>query len=269
MEAGKMIHKAVLEPDTFADDYQVLDSKDDYLQTVDDLKNQLLALGVAPAKGNKSALICQLLELCPDAKIWETYISAMEQTGKVSISHEDWHHCTRIIEEVRRHGWLNQAMHGGLNEQYAYWRHESGVWISMRMDRYHPGMGIHKKKVVIDLKKTVSAHPTDFSKQIFNHGMYIQAAMYVDGVKAITGDEPVFAWAAVEDKPPYVVEAYAADYGCIEAGRAVYNKMIYRYLECKAKNEWPSYGSGKVVNISLPHWGFQKLDEFAESELED
>ncbi len=35
----------------------------------------------------------------------------------------------------------------------------------------------------------------------------------------------------------------------------------------RAARPWPSYGSGKVNEIALPHWAYNKLDEYAENEL--
>jgi len=268
MEAGRIIHKAVLEPDTFAESYAVIDDKEKYICTVEDLKKEITLAGAKPISGNKSDFINQLKEIKPDAKIWDLYISEIEKSGKEIVTQDQWRSCQRIIEEINKHPWLSKAISGGHKEQPAWFEHETGVHITMRMDYYHPAMGAQKRPVVIDLKKVNNSEPRYFSKQIFDNGLYIQAAVYVDCIKKITGVEPLYAWACVEDSPPYSVEVYAADFGMLEAGRAVYNKMIIKYLECKASNKWPGYSNGNVINVSLPSWAFDRLDAYAEDELQ-
>ena len=268
MEDGRAIHSAVLEPDKFYEQY-FANNKEGFLVTIDDLKTEIESRNEKPVKGNKGDLINQLLTLNPDAKIWDHYLTQMEEQKKISISPKMWETCERLRDEVMNHKWLGKALTGGMIEQPAWWDHDFGVTISMRMDFFHPEMGSAKRPVIIDLKKVRSAKPRDFERQIFFDGLYIQAAVYVDGIKKITGIEPVFAWACVEATAPYIVETYAADFGMLEAGRAVYNKMILKYLECKNNNYWPGYTDGNVTNISLPPWAFGALDEYAESEIQE
>lgn len=268
MDDGKMIHKAVLEYDEFFNEYAVLDEKENYLNTVEEIKSAIIQSGEKPTTGRKLDLINQLLAINPNAKIWDVYLEEMQLQGKALIKKEKMQRCERIIQEVKNHKWLPNALNGGMVEQRAWWEHDSGVLISMRMDYFHPSMGINKTPVVIDLKKSMSANPDYFSRQIFSKGMFIQAAMYVDGVKKITGQDPIYAWAVVEDMAPYIVECYAADPGTIDAGRAVYHKMIDKYLECKKNNFWPGYTNGSVNNLSIPPWAYEKLDAYADMELE-
>lgn len=268
MQVGTLIHKVVLEPDNFHQYYVVLDDQKDYLVTVDQLKAKIESLGEKPCKGKKEDLINQLLTLDHNAKIWDRYIQAIRDTGLEEVSHEQMKKCERVSEEVKKHKFLSKALNGGMIEQSAWWEHETGVLISMRMDFYHPSMG-GKRPVIIDLKKARSADPRYFEKQIWENKLFIQAAVYVDGIKKITGVEPLYCWAVVEDEAPYCIEVFAADFGMIEAGRAVYNKMILKYLECKNNNQWPGYTNGNVTNISLPSWAFEKLDQYAEEEISE
>lgn len=267
MEDGRIIHKAVLEPYDFDKEYFVMDEKSEYISTVDEIKSTIVDLGEKPVKGNKSDLVNQLLGIDPNAKIWDVYLENMMNDGRKPVKQEMWQTCQRIIAEVKNHKWLSKALNGGMIEQCAWWEHSSGAFISMRMDFYHPSMGLGKRPVIIDLKKSRSAHPGYFSKQIWDYGLFIQAAVYVDGVKKITGEEPLYCWAVVEDKPPYAIETYSADFGMLEAGRNVYNKMIEKYFECKKSGIWPGYTDGRVTNIALPHFAYGKLDEYAEMEM--
>lgn len=262
---GQMIHKALLEPDQFDKEYVVADDRALYLETIADIKTRIESNGDTPVKGKKENLIRQLLEIEPTAKIWEVYMQQLNESGKKIISQDDFKKCQRIIEEVKKHEWLKRIPENRSNEISGYWIHPSGVHITFRLDCLF--FGKNNRPVIVDVKKARDASPNEFSKAIWNNKLYIQAAIYVDAVKAITGVEPLYCWAVVEDSEPYCIEVYSADDGMIGAGNAVYNKLINKFIECNETGIWNGYTDGKVNPIALPHWAFSKLDEYAETEL--
>jgi hypothetical protein len=263
---GQMIHMALLEPDKFQNQYVVADDRALYLETVTDIKTRIESNGDKPVKGKKEDLIRQLLEIEPAAKIWEVYMQQLNESGKKIISQDDFKKCQRIIEEVKKHEWLKRIPESRSNEISGYWVHPSGVHITFRLDCLFFGKG--NRPVIVDVKKARDASPTEFAKAIWNNKLYIQAAVYVDAVRAITGSEPLYCWAVVEDTEPYCIEVYSADDGMLGAGNAVYTKLLNKYVECYQTNKWNGYTDGKVNPIALPHWAFSKLDEYADQELE-
>jgi hypothetical protein len=265
MDDGTMIHKAVLEPESFHEMYAVLEPKEKFMQTKEDLQQFITLNGVAPSKGKKEELINQALAIDPEAKIWDIYFQKMTSTGKLVISSDEYTKCERIIKEVESHEWLKRLPANRQNEVAGYFTHPSGAIITFRLDCLF--FGKNGRPVIIDLKKTTDASPEAFAKQIWNNKLFVQAACYVDAIKDITGIEPLYCWVVVEDKAPYCVEVYSADDGMLSAGHNVYNKMLNKFIECKETGIWPSYTNGHVNPIALPHWAFGKLDEFADSEL--
>ncbi len=270
-EDGKLIHLAYYENEKFIDKYQVLDDKSQYLSTVEELKGRLLEVAKVQAKevkpkSKKSDLIDQLLGLDPSAKIWENYLKKCEESGKQLLGATAHQKCLKVIEGINGHWWLSRLPTENRQSEVAgYYVHKSGVIISFRLDDLR--WSKDGRPIILDLKKTKDASPEAFSRDIWNYKLFVQAAIYSDAIREITGIDPLYAWVAVEFASPFCVEVYAADDGMLSAGHNIYNKQINRYLECLETDTWPGYGNGKVNSIALPHWAFGKLDEYAENEL--
>jgi hypothetical protein len=263
MFEGEVIHKAILEPDRFEKEFLVPEPRETFLTTIEQLKAEIMRFGEKPVKGSKADLINQLLALNPSARIWDVYLDEINASERRVISQTLWETCREIQNSVKRHLWLSKALDGGESEVPCYFEFSEGVILSMRMDFYNTK---HKQPIVLDVKTTRCAEYESFQRDVWNHNLYVQAAIYVDAVQKITGVTPLFAWVAVEKQAPYAVEVYAADFGLLEAGRAVYHKTIPKIIERYHSQDW-SYNKNKIVNLTLPAWGFSKLDHYAEGEL--
>lgn len=121
-----------------------------------------------------------------------------------------------------------------------------GVPVRARFDK------LTDDDVIIDLKKTTSAKPRDFIRQICYLGYVIQAAFYL----RMLGDRANgFAFIAQEATPPYPVF-------CCQLGDQSYSKglsEVDRLLELRAKchrdKKWPGYVTSEdPYVIELPKW---------------
>ena len=265
---GELVHKIILESEKFMEKYAVLDSEENYFVTVEQIKAAIENLGEKPCKGKKEDLVNQLSALSPAAKIWDLYKKQMLEQDKRLVDAETYEKLTRIAQAARSHQWLSKTIPGSMIEQPAWFKHETGIYFSTRMDLYHPGLGASKTPVIVDVKKVRNANPMKFQRVVADMDLQIQAAVYVDCVKALTGREPHYAFALVEFDSPYIIEIAALDVGAIEAGRAQYNKLIFKYIECLETDTWPAYTNGICTNISLPSWKFEQIDYDSELELE-
>jgi hypothetical protein len=265
MEVGTLIHKAVLEANTFNDVFAVLEPKENFLCTVEDIKSEIVKCGDTPVKGRKDALINQLLSINPHARIWECYVEAMTASGKKLVSAELWKRCQRVVEEVNKHDWLKRVINEGEKELRGTWRYDEETFVNMVIDFYHPTL-IAGEPVIIDVKTTASAEPRDCERTVMRNHLLIQAAMYVDGVKQITGKESTFAWAFIESKPPYHVTMIAADSGQIDAGRQLYQSLIQKFKRHFKANYWPGHDNGRVLPLETDDWYFKMVEEQTFSE---
>ena len=103
MRLGKIIHKAVLEADRFEEEFSVLEPKETFLVTIDDLKKHIEKFGGAPVKGKKSNLIEQVLTIDPGARVWDNYIEQVEKSEKEFVSRPTWEKCQRVVDEIKNH----------------------------------------------------------------------------------------------------------------------------------------------------------------------
>lgn len=262
MQDGNLIDMAILEPEKFAQSYVLPPSKAEItkkgyliLDTVAEITAFLLSIGIK-GKGKKDELIAIFHAANKDPKviIWDTFLSE-KSSGKELLTPGQSEMVLSAAESVLKHKWLSKAFTGGEFQKYGWVFHrKSGFVITFKPDYFHLELGSTKVPVVIDLKKVRSCNPRMFAADVARSKKYLQAAMYVDAIEAITRKEPLFVWACVEGQGPFIAEAFAADFGLLEAGRTAYEKILLNLKECMEKNQWPTYSGGDVIPVGLPNW---------------
>lgn len=139
----------------------------------------------------------------------------------------------------------------------------SMIWEDKETKLKCKGRVDYVRDFLIDIKTTDNASPRAFQASILKYGYYRQAAMYMDGYEAITGNRPSkFVFIAIESKPPYVTTPYTLDQEAIDIGQFDYRKLLIQYKQCCESGIWPGYEPG---TIHLPEW---KIASF-ENELSE
>tara|TARA_R110002153_G_scaffold52701_6_gene147552 strand:+ start:832 stop:2403 length:1572 start_codon:yes stop_codon:yes gene_type:complete len=127
---------------------------------------------------------------------------------------------------------------------------ETGLELKVRPDLF-----IANKGVVLDLKTTRDASPSDrgFAKQVFQLGYHIQGAFYnyVLGLEGIHANE--FTFLAVEKEPPYAVQIHTLAPEVLEFGLCQMRKTLRQIKEAKEEKHY-STGWPSVNIITLPEW---------------
>ena len=90
--------------------------------------------------------------------------------------------------------------------------------------------------------------------------MYVQAAMYVDGVEAVTGKRLPYLVLAVENTAPFVSQVYAVPDALLERGRREYRDWLGALAACREHKVWPGYATGPV-ELVLPKWAKDPTEE--------
>jgi exodeoxyribonuclease VIII len=130
----------------------------------------------------------------------------------------------------------------------------NGVKCKGRVDSFSPDLN-----TIFDVKTTKDAK--NFSKSIIEYGYHRQAAYYLDGLTAVTGEVyDEFVWICVEVEAPYLCALYKADKTMLEIGRQEYQSDLLQFAESKAKNEWLGLPT-TVETISLPSWYVNKTTD--------
>jgi exodeoxyribonuclease VIII len=167
------------------------------------------------------------------------------------ISADDYKTVMNIMQSCRSHPMSKHLFSDGIAEQSVFWEDaETGVLCKARPDWLLGGAN----PAILDLKSTEDASPDGFMRSAYTYRYHVQAAWYLDGLEAATGQKPdVFMFLAVEKKYPHAVAFYYADDAMLSVGRAEYRKALRTYAECMKTNVWPGY-EGKLRPLSLPRW---------------
>lgn len=136
----------------------------------------------------------------------------------------------------------------------------SDVWSRGRPDAVSECGGL-----IVDLKTTQDASPDAFARTAANFNYPLQAAYYIDGLKAagIASPEAVisFVFLVVEKTPPYGVAVYTLPEEAIELGRSQYQSAFSTYEDAVATNIWGGYSAAyQIETLNLPRWAFRTDD---------
>jgi len=131
---------------------------------------------------------------------------------------------------------------GATVEESIRWE-RAGVACKSRIDGRNGG-------VVFDLKTTTDA--TAFEREAFRYRYHVQAAFYLDALRACEQPAERFAFVVVEKTAPYLSTVFWADDDVIDAGRIEYLRDLEIYKRCLADDYWP--GLPEEQTLSLPQW---------------
>lgn len=112
--------------------------------------------------------------------------------------------------------------------------------------------------VIVDYKTASSAATDVFNHSIYRYGYHFQAAMYSTGVMEALGltERPGFVFVVQEKAPPYSVNIISVPPEVMLAGLDTYRELLGRYHECSMTGYWYGYtGPFDEPNESyLPGW---------------
>lgn len=196
-----------------------------------------------------------------DAKDWKTKAAqeerkAAEAAGKIALLQKDRQKIDDMVAACQSHPLASVLFdrEDGEPEQSLFWRDQStGVMLRSRLD-WNPNPRPGRPTIYTDLKSTINASPSSLSKTVASYGYFMQAAFYLDGIRALgLADNPVFWFAFQEKEPPYLIQVAEVDKQALRIGREKNREAIETFARCTASGEWPGYSSGPVV-VSLPAW---------------
>jgi len=183
---GSAVHKLVLEPENFNDDFVIEEFDGCELN-----KN---------TKAYKEA-----------KKAWLDCVGEREV-----LSVQEFEQVTLMARNVK-------AIAGGLLQdgvaERAFFSEFDGIPVKCKADYYIESAGI-----VIDLKTTKSIK--DFKKSILEYGYGTQSAFYTDVISSLGYKADRFVFILVETTKPYMVSVQEMSLDGIEEGRAIYSELL-------------------------------------------
>ena len=220
------------------------------LATLDDYKAAATQLGVKFEALNKDEL-----KLAIKAADTESKFKFREDEfdrlygGKIILKPEQMRDLAAMRASLFNHAGAAELLSHGEAETSLFWTDEiTGLACRIRPDWMFGGG-------IADLKSCINASKDSFAKVVANLGYDVEAAFYIDGVKAVTGKAVNFYFLAVEKTAPFSTACYMASQEMIEVGRAKYRGGLELLKWCQDKQKYPGYQpGGEIETIDLPRW---------------
>jgi len=216
---GAAIHKLLLEPETFDEEYAIAPEID------------------RRTKDGKEA--------------YSRFLS--DSADKTIISQADYDKAVSMVQTALFAPYVGKLLIGE-HEKPFYWTDDlTGEACKCRLDCL---TYIDEKPVIVDYKTTADASTEAFIRSAINHGYDFQSGMYCEGVEKVTGKKPIFVFIVQEKTAPYAVNIFQADDLMIKRGYDIFRELIGIYHDCKESGNWYGYlGKFNVINnLALPAW---------------
>lgn len=188
------------------------------------------------------------------------------EAGLIPVLAKDWEIVLAMAAAIRAHSLASRLLDRelGAGEQSLFWQdRRTGItrrarldWLPVKTDR---------RMVVPDYKTTRSAAKDDFARSVASFGYHLQADWYLDGIRALCGEEnPAFLFIAQEKDPPFLVNVVELDQPAMDIAAAMNRAAVDVYCDCMSSNTWPGYPE-QVDLVSLPRWAqYQFEEEYAQ-----
>jgi hypothetical protein len=154
-----------------------------------------------------------------------------------------------LDRDPRAHEWFTS--NGPVELSLVWIDRDTGLLCKGRIDKWD-----RPQSIVIDLKTCRDC--LRFPGQMAERSYHRQGAMYLDGIKALTGVECRFGLVAVENTAPYGVMSALVRPSDIELGRRDYRRALQQIAAARASGIWPGYASPD--EWSLPGWATREAD---------
>lgn len=263
---GSAVHKMILEPHEFDDEFFVSDLR---VKTELTLLPSGAKIGLYPkevltpsgAVSTSKAAKEIISTLLKDADALATpkelavFNLFRKNKDKTLLSSSDYELCKQMTDAVMSHAECKLFLSDGTAES-SHFSEIDGVDVKCRPDYYREDLGI-----IIDVKTCQDASPDSFLKDAANFGYYVQAAFYMDVLRSLGKPAHKFMFMAVEKKEPFMVGLYELDYTALEHGKTEYLRAfeIYKNID---KYKTPIYrdtaDESVVQTLTLPNYVYYK-----------
>jgi len=255
---GSPLHKLVLEPDTFENEYVMMPAG-------------------APKRPTKTQLASKKpsLQAMESIAYWQQFDedhkgqTIISTTPGVNLSTgledpfwkpSDWCMIHRMRDSISMHETASILLDPGSGraETSCYWLDKDDDYgvrdPTFRLCKCRPDFINDAHNLMVDLKSAVDASYTGFRQHVAKYRYFVQAAWYTSGYYQSTGKAVQdFIFVVVEKQPPYGVGIYKLGLQEKRAGRALMLRDLDTYDECLKSGEWPCYPSD-IRDLELSPW---------------
>jgi hypothetical protein len=226
---GNAFEKLLLEPETFEDEYFILND-----------------IGIKAEIGGARPTSTKAY------KEWvQEQLNANE--GKTQLSTDDW----AMIFEMRNNCLQNDTVQELLTEgevQTSIFYERNGIRLKTRPDF------VRWNAFTLDVKTTGEIPtPANLQRVVWNYRYDVQAMLQVWGCEAIGKPVKRHFWLFVEKNPPYDVAVVAFDLDDMDFTTYQIDEKLELLTTCRESNSFPgveihSDNSKGIINLQLPAW---------------
>ncbi len=220
---GSAFHKAVLEPDTFNEEFAILQNNiDRRTKSGREQYSQFLA----------------------------------DNEGKSLLSFDEYGTIMDMVDAVNCNKYTKALLKGTKEQSMYYVDDLTNVPCKVRPDCLTT---IKDRTVIVDLKSCKSASPEDFMRDVVKFSYDLQVAMYKIGVSKTLGvdiDKIDFVFVAVEKKAPHLIGIYETNEDIFNRGESLYRKYLGLVKQCSETGDWYNYNgfTHTPITLGLPEY---------------
>lgn len=173
--------------------------------------------------------------------------------GKVPLLAKHWDAVVAMAEaanvQLDKFADRPRPLSDGKPEQSLVWQEEGGIWCRARADWLHDD-----HSTIDDYKSTgASANPEAWTRGPLFAGADIQAAFYLQGLKALTGHDAQFRFVVQENFAPYALCVIGLDPAVLMLAEKKVRLALELWRRCLESNRWPGYPT-VTCWAELPPW---------------
>jgi exodeoxyribonuclease VIII len=202
LKFGRAAHCFILEPEKFDSTYMVFDDSGDMRR-----------------KENKEAR--------------KEFEAKAREVKRELLNLSDYEKIAAMSMAVQNYEPARGLLSGGVAEVSGYYS-LGDIDLKVRPDYIN-----HEKRVIVDLKTSRDASLQSFTRDFkWNFHYDLSAAMYLDGVKKITGNDYEYYFVVVEKEAPYSIAVYKLSEDSRKFGESKYLEALSKIALCRDTKEY-------------------------------
>jgi hypothetical protein len=248
-------------------------------QRIEEEESESLILGRAA-----HWLICQQVDFAetfvvrpdkaPDGRPWngnnETckhWLRTQKRAGKTVLTPAQVDRVKGMAISLGDFPLVREGALNGLIERSFFWQDkETGLWLKARPDAIPSDSGDFS-----DLKTTLSVLYRDLQSALATYGYHQQAALVMEGARALGIEPTSFTLIWIESKEPHCCRAQTLKDDDIARGMRQNRVAVRTFADCLSSGVWPGPGDDRAdaEYIDLPDWKRKQIDERLKYELRE
>ena len=179
-----------------------------------------------------------------------------EHPGKKPLKRDQWQMIHAMRESLFRNRRIRAILENGRPEvTCAAICPHTGLPLKIRMDWESEIDGVG-----LDLKSALDGSPGGWRRAAANMRYHVQDAYYTNVAQLCSRDVRELSFAVIEKEPPYVAGLYTLNPTARAAGEIAYMQQLAEIADACETGEFPGYGRGNVVELSLPQWAVAEAE---------